>query len=57
MYVIMFKHVYLPVGPFESFEAATQYGLREIESTLCNDCNDWKVRQLDAPRQRVHEDA
>jgi hypothetical protein len=49
MFVIMFKHHYRPIGPFDSQEAAEQYGKRAIELEPLEPGNEWKVRRLDPP--------
>jgi hypothetical protein len=45
MFVIMFKHEFFPVGPFESWQAADEYAMRVIEPTM-GDGNEWKIRPL-----------
>jgi hypothetical protein len=47
--VIMFEHEFYPIGPFESWQAADEYGMQFVEPMLCHGCNEWKVRPLMPP--------
>jgi hypothetical protein len=46
LFVIMFKDEFFPVGPFETWQAADEYGMRVVEPKLCKGCNEWKIRPL-----------
>lgn len=55
LFVIMFEKMYWPIGPFESWAAADEYGMTVIERSFNSgnkDRDEWKIRLLQPPKGR-----
>ncbi len=53
LFVIMFEKLYWPIGPFESWQAADEYGMTVIERSFNSgdsERDEWKIRPLQLPK-------